>query len=69
MFIGFVGFVLFVFQKILEGRGLEYYLTGYGVQFNYLGAAGVLIALSVAVLVGRALRYWTKHEERDFQLR
>jgi hypothetical protein len=62
-----VGFVLHAIERILSGHGLDYYFTGYGVKFNYIGALVLLICIPVALLLGWTLNYWLSRDERDFK--
>ena len=64
-----LGFIGRVWTEISSGRGLDTYFTGYGVQFNYVGAAVLLALLPVAFLLGIALNWWYGREERDFKRR
>jgi hypothetical protein len=67
--VGFLGFSIHLWQKISSGHGLDTYFTGFGVQFNYLGA-GILFALVPVVLIaGALLNWWLGREERDFKRR
>jgi len=52
-----VGFVLHAVEKIRSGHGLDYYFTGFGVKFNYIGALVLLICIPVALLLGWMLNY------------
>ncbi len=38
LFLGVVGFILFAYQKVQSGHGIEYYRTGRGDQMSYIGA-------------------------------
>jgi hypothetical protein len=63
--------VLHIVQKVLTGHGLDYYFTGQGVRFNYMGALITLAVAAVAVLVGLGVRFFgakpqeTKKRRRD----
>jgi len=64
-----VGFVLHAVGEIRSGHGLDYYFTGFGVKFNYIGALVLLICIPVALLLGWTLNYWLSRDERDFKNR
>ncbi len=64
--LGFVGFIAFLFEKVMAGEGLEYYFTGFGYQFSYLGAL-ILVCLIPVILGGAfAYQWWSERDERDF---
>ena len=65
--LGLVGFVLDAIEKIRSGHGLDYYFTGYGVKFNYIGALVLLICIPVAMLLGWALNYWLSRDGEFFK--
>jgi nitric oxide reductase large subunit len=64
--LGFVGLVLFLFVKVISGNGLDYYFTGFGYKFSYLGAL-ILISLIPLIMGGAiAFQWWSEKDERDF---
>lgn len=68
--IGGVQFALKVIDKVRSGHGLDYYFTGWGVQFNYIGAFLLLfVIIPIALLIGYGLRWWQTRDERDFAKR
>ncbi len=69
VFLALVGFVLRAVEKIHSGHGLDYYFTGFGVKFNYIGALVLLICIPVALLFGWALNHWLSRDERNFKER
>jgi hypothetical protein len=64
-----LGFVARVWTKIRSGHGLDTYFTGYGVQFNYIGVAILLVLLPAVLLLGIVLNWWLGRDERDFKRR
>lgn len=62
-----IAFVIRAVQKVQTGHGLDYYFTGWGVQFNYIGALIVLALVPVTLLVGLGIRWWQLRDERDFR--
>ncbi len=66
---GSVAFVLRVLEKVRTGHGLDYYFTGWGVQFNYIGVMILLALVPVTLLAGWGIRWWQLREERDFRKR
>ncbi len=67
IFIAALSFIFRVFDKVLSDKGLDYYLTGHGVQFNYIGAMVLLLLLPLVIVVGLCFRYWQLRDERDFK--
>ena len=45
-------------QKVLTSHGLDYYFTGIGAEFNYIGALITIALALVAVVVGWAINWW-----------
>lgn len=71
-FIAIVSFILRVVYKVTSGCGLEYYYTGYGVKFNYIGAlivslliAATLVSTIVIQLCAVLFRFWFSDVEGD----
>ena len=67
--LGFVGMVLAFREKIRTGHGGEAYRTGHGYQFNYLGAMVVVALAPVVLIVGSAIGWWQRRDEREFDRR
>jgi hypothetical protein len=65
--LGFVSFAALLIVKVLRGDGLECYFTGFGYQFNYIGALLLLctipVVLGIALFVGR----YQRRDERDIE--
>jgi uncharacterized membrane protein len=61
-----VSFILYAIQKVRTGKGLEYYLTGQGVQMNYIGVLIALSVLAIALLVGWMIRAWSARRKMLF---
>ena len=60
----FVLFSIRVIRKVTSGKGLDYYLTGSGIKFNYIGALVVIIILSVTLPVSFYYgKQWKKREK------
>jgi ClpX C4-type zinc finger len=64
-----IGFILHAIEKVRSGHGLDYYFTGLGVKFNYIGALALLVCIRVALLFGWLLNYWLSRDERGFKER
>lgn len=63
--LAFASFVLGAVRKVQTGHGMDYYFTGWGVQFNYIGAL-IVLALSIfALIVGCGIRWWQKYRGTD----
>ena len=65
----FASFAIRVIDKVRSGHGLDYYFTGEGVRFNYVGALILLVIIPIALLIGWGIRYWSLRGERDFKKR
>jgi nitric oxide reductase large subunit len=65
--VALIGFILGALEKIRSGHGLDYYFTGFGAKFNYIGAIVLLVCIPIALLVGWGLNYWLSRDERDFR--
>jgi hypothetical protein len=63
---GAAGFVLELILKVQQGRGLDYYFTGFGVKMNYLGVLILVMLAPVALLVAAGVSWWARRHERDF---
>ena len=50
--------ILHIVLKVVTGHGLDYYFTGQGVRFNYIGALITLVVSAAAVLVGLGIRFF-----------
>ncbi len=49
--IGGIGFLIRLIQKVWDGHGRDYYLTGRGYQVNHIGVLATLIAAPVLVCI------------------
>ena len=67
--LGFVGMVLAFREKIRTGHGGETYRTGQGYQFNYLGAMVLIALVPLVTIVGSAIGWWQRRDEREFDNR
>ncbi len=56
--VSIISFILYAVQKVLSGKGLNYYLTSQGVQMNYIGFLLTLCTLAVALFVGWIVKIW-----------
>ncbi len=54
-----VSFILYAIQKVRTGRGLDYYLTGHGVQMNYIGVLIAFGMIAIVLLIGWIVRFWS----------
>jgi len=61
---GFVSFVVFLINKVISGHGLDYYISGMGYEFNYLG---VLILVFSSPLIGLVVWLISWYRERDWR--
>jgi hypothetical protein len=53
--------------KVRSGHGLDTFLTGEGVEFNYIGALILLLLIPLSLIVGWGIRYWQLKDERSFK--
>jgi hypothetical protein len=67
--LGFVGMVLAFREKIRTGHGGETYRTGHGYEVNCLGAMVVVALTPVVLIVGSAIGWWQRRDEREFDRR
>jgi hypothetical protein len=56
-------------EKIRTGHGGESYRTGHGYQFNYFGAMVLVALVPVVMIVGLAIGWWQRRDEREFDRR
>ncbi len=63
--IGFIGFILLLIKKCLDGTINEYYFTHFGVELNYLGTLVLFALVPIFYLIALGIRYWQKREEKD----
>ena len=62
---GIIGFLLWLIQRVIEGKGIDLYKSHWGLSFS---AIGVLIFIGVAILaglIGAFYSYRQSKEERD----
>lgn len=62
--ISILSFIIYSVAKVLSGKGLDYYLTGQGVQMNYIGFLLTLCTLAVALFIGWLIRIYSAWKER-----
>ncbi len=60
--VGVTGFLLWLIQRVIEGRGTDLYKSHWGLSFS---AIGVLIFVGVAILVGFIGTYYSYHENKE----
>ncbi len=65
--LGFVGLGLKAYQKIIAGRGLETYITGWGIETNYIGRLIVFILIPIVLIVGWLINYFITRDERQIK--
>jgi len=65
--VGFVALILVCREKIRTGHGGESYRTGHGYQFNHVGALVLIVHVPAVMLVGSAIGWWQRRDERDFE--
>jgi hypothetical protein len=67
--VGFVGMILAFREKLRTGHGGETYRTGHGYQFNYVGALVLIALVPITMIVGSAIGWWQRRDEREFDRR
>jgi hypothetical protein len=67
--LGFGGMVMAFREKIRTGHGGEIYRTGHGYQVSYLGAMVLIALVPVVMIVGSAIGWWQRRDEREFDRR
>lgn len=65
VFLGIVGFVLLLIDKVATGRGLDYYINGWGISQNYLSTLVLIAIVPIVIAAAWGFRYWQKREEKD----
>ena len=65
--IGFFGFCSRAIIKVLQGDGLDYYFTGFGYQFNYIGALILFSLIPLTLVIVLFVRRYQTRDERDFK--
>lgn len=63
--VGYVSFVLHFIDKVRTGHGLDYFLTGFGVEMNYLGVLITLGLIPPVLLVRSVIRIWCVKREKQ----
>ena len=63
--IGFIGFILLLIKKYLDGTINENYFNHFGIELNYLGILILLLLIPAFLLIALGIRYWQKREEND----
>lgn len=59
--LAFASFILDAVRKVQTGHGLDYYFTGWGVQFNYIGGLIAFALALFALVVGCGIHWWQKY--------
>lgn len=62
-----VGQVLQVIEKVRTGHGLDYFITMWGYQFNYIGALVGFIAIALLCIISPIIYWVGSKEERSFK--
>lgn len=66
-FVGFAAWAGYVALKVVAGEGLDYYWTGWGIRFNYIGALILIVCAALVCLAAPLLYWWGTRHERDFK--
>jgi len=64
---GVIGLGLKAYQKVSTGHGLETYITGWGIQTNYITALIVFILIPIVLIVGWLINYFITRDERHIK--
>ena len=56
-------------EKIRTGHGGEIYRTGHGYQVSYLGVMVLVALVPIVMIVGSAIGWWQRRDEREFDRR
>jgi hypothetical protein len=65
--VGFTGFIIRVISKVTEGQGVEYYFTGEGVKFSYIGVLTVIVIIPVILVLSYLYRIYYKKKQQDLK--
>lgn len=66
LLLGFLALCLHVAYKIYIGEGTYQYSNFFGLKFNYLGVAVLILLIPFAFVVGRAIEWIANRHEREF---
>lgn len=66
LLLGFLALCLHVAYKIYIGEGTHQYSNFFGLKFNYLGVAVLILVTPFAFVVGRAIEWMASRHEREF---
>jgi len=71
-FLAFLGLLVTLYQMITAGKGIQEYVSGHGVQRNYIGTAITIgIAIIIGILAGvaslfrSAVRWYQGRDDND----
>ena len=65
-FIGFIAFVSWLIQRVIDGKGADLYQSHWGISFSAIGVL-ILIAVAVAaIIIGAYFNYKHNQTEKDF---
>lgn len=64
--IGMVGFLSWLIQRVIEGKGTDLYQSVWGISFSAIGLLITIFVVVMAVLLGSYINHKHKKEEKDF---
>jgi hypothetical protein len=57
--LGIASGILYAIIKVRTGHGLDYYLTGEGVEMNYVGFLVAISVIAIALFISWLIRIWS----------
>lgn len=66
IFIGVVGFIMWLLQRVSEGKGTDLYQSHWGINFSAIGVLITLACVVVAAAIGMYFAKKHQDEEKDF---
>jgi len=66
IFIGMVGFLSWLIQRVIEGKGTDLYQSQWGISFSAIGLLITILFVVVVVMFGWYINHKNKKEEKDF---
>ena len=64
--IAFFGFVLWLIQRVFDGKGTDLYQNTWGINLSAIGILILLVVVLVTVIIGAYYNHRHKQEEKDF---
>jgi hypothetical protein len=66
MFLGTIGFIIFLIKKVKSGSGLDHYISMMGYELSYLQALMIFGSVPFVLIVALIIGHFLNKDERDF---